>query len=632
MPVAELPPGMARGQEVSPPIERPFQLQTRTLEVKYQETIDFAELDVLGHYPDDSIEVYSRSARKVQRIKDIGYWNFTHLVYTLGPASQRFHGGREAISSMRTLDQLKEAIAYFGGRVSLIDKAPIGEGVWWAGDQIVLVNGGRAAVFDPATCKLATQDVPRVAGQILDFSSNEEWIDFAALQADLDRAAAAVGWRDGVLNEVAGLLEKWFWKSPVDHLVTAGLVAASFIQTLWPWRPEVTLTGASDSGKTTMIHGVLAPLFGDLGLYCDHPTEAGVRQILKNRAKVVIIDEFENAATRRRFLDISRSSSQGTQIIRGTSDQRGTRYAWRHLLWMASIESGLIEQADRNRFIVLELLPPPPDKRGALKLPPAAAIKKLGREFLAAILAAVGRAMKLADELKCCRVEGAPGRVVENYAVPAAALAAIRGLDDDGARALLVDLMRGKDLAAQGGSDSDDLMTDLLSARIDGGQGRHCNVAEVLSSQAAWEEFHKPLQRHGMAVVQTESRGRRGAAYHLDESTRLFIAPKIVRSKCLRFTRFQDLDLNQLVSRLPGAEPARIRLLGHICAGYKVPIQSWVERDHATNAANAVVDAADRAIQLAPEDQYYSDLSSNGHINPGSVSGQIGSEGDPYDV
>jgi ABC-type uncharacterized transport system YnjBCD ATPase subunit len=61
--------------------------------------------------------------------------------------------------------------------------------------------------------------------------------------------------------------------------VAACLAACSWVQTLWPWRPEVAVTGPSDSGKSTLFQ-FIKRFFGRLSEFFDKPTEAAIRQLV----------------------------------------------------------------------------------------------------------------------------------------------------------------------------------------------------------------------------------------------------------------------------------------------------------------------------------------------------------------
>ena len=133
----------------------------------------------------------------------------------------------------------------------------------------------------------------------------------------------------------------------------------------------------------------------------------------------------EQAADSDRVFEVS---ARGGEIARGTADQRGRRFGLRHIAWLAAIELGLTREADRNRFILLELDRPPQEKFGRMNLPTEAQLADLGLKLLALAVAHVHAADRLAQKLKSHGVAGVPSRIVESYATPAALLAAIQGL------------------------------------------------------------------------------------------------------------------------------------------------------------------------------------------------------------
>src|SRR5262249_25141611 len=157
-----------------------------------------------------------------------------------------------------------------------------------------------------------------------------------------------------------------------------GLVLATWIQTLWPWRPQVSITGASRAGKSTLFDTV-SGLFGKLTLASSGSTAAGIRQATKSSAKVIFVDEFEAKKHRAEVLEMLRSSGGGTPTLRGTTKHRSLGFKLRHIVWVAGIESGLRRDRDRTRFIGLELVKLPPDQHGGLEIPSEFELADLGQ-------------------------------------------------------------------------------------------------------------------------------------------------------------------------------------------------------------------------------------------------------------
>jgi hypothetical protein len=262
-----------------------------------------------------------------------------------------------------------------------------------------------------------------VNGRVLDFGSPVAWYDYDEISNYLTNAKDR-DWCIGVMDEATKLFGQRYWKHEMSDMLATSLVACTWVQTVWPWRPLVVVTGPSNSGKTMFFGDALRRIFGKLGAHVEKPTEAGIRQYVRNDAIALLVDEFEHDQHRQKVLELFRASSRGGEVIRGTSDQKGRRFGLRLLPWMAAVETGLKREADRNRYIIFET--ERPDGRGnGLNLPPEESLANLGMRILAVALTHVFPAVELADWLKRQKFDGVPSRVIESFSVPVAMLASL---------------------------------------------------------------------------------------------------------------------------------------------------------------------------------------------------------------
>jgi hypothetical protein len=235
------------------------------------------------------------------------------------------HDGKDQVEGKVTMEEVRRSIALLASDVDLAEVGTLGQGVWPAGahapGKLVLVNGGEAGLYDPDRNELGTVTAPRLGGQtIIDFTATRPWADFAALRGLLEKAAD-LAWCRSVLEEAHAVFRLWNWKHPQDAWTTPLLVACTFVQTVWPWRPEVAVTGPSDCGKSTLL-GVLKALFGRLSFYSSKPTEAGIRQRVRNNACAIMVDEFENDGKRQAVLELFRTTSQGgAELVRAAAQR-----------------------------------------------------------------------------------------------------------------------------------------------------------------------------------------------------------------------------------------------------------------------------------------------------------------------
>lgn len=127
------------------------------------------------------------------------------------------------------------------------------------------------------------------------------------------------------------------------------------------WRPHMAITGAAQSGKSTIIKGV-SNLLRPLALTIEgNSTEAGVRQSIGSDARPVIIDEFEtessqDAARVGRIVRLMRSTSSATgETARGTPEGKPLQFNLRAIFIVGAINLYRVSAADTSRIIRLEL-------------------------------------------------------------------------------------------------------------------------------------------------------------------------------------------------------------------------------------------------------------------------------------
>jgi hypothetical protein len=355
----------------------------------------------------------------------------------------------------------------------------------------------------------------------------------------------------------------------------AALVPATFIQACWTWRPLVSIIGASDSGKSTLLSQVIVPVLGEWTIAADRSTEAGLRQRIGCNAAPVVIDEFDLYKHRQQVLELFRTASRGGEILRGTADQTGMSYGVRHIGWFAAIESGDVWGQDRNRFIRLELLPP--RNRGELVLPGSRELGELGRVLTAAAIWAAPRAVELAESIRNTAVAGIHGRLVESFAVPAA-MHAVMMHGREVTREVAVDTLRrmigGRAaLIGQGERDEVQLLRDILRTTVrvpepsPNGNGTvqvARTVAHILANEGRPNGRAALGSPNSVAVATVAAMGVRLYRPRDEDGLRLFIADDVVRRELLQDTRWSESRIDQLLTRLNGANREQQRLDGTV--------------------------------------------------------------------
>ncbi len=406
------------------------------------------------------------------------------------------------------------------------------------------MNGRQAAVYRPGKGLFQTRK-PFAGDHVLEFRSSRRWYRFGRLRKYIEQAGDPA-WAAAVFAEATRLFAEWRWGAPDDARVTAALVACTVVQHCLHWRPQIGLTGATNSGKSTLLE-TLNLLFGALALHTEKATEAGLRQAVGNRSCAIVIDEFEADGQRVQVLKLLRTSARGANIVRGTSDQKGKQFGLKHIAWVAAIELGLKNDTDRNRFIILETLRPDDDKFGTMNLPTDDAIAELGQKLAAIGIRHVLAADPLAVKLKTTRVPGVPTRVIESFAVPAAMVATACGQDEEAARKILREMLAGRNFTGRAQSDHDGLLRAIMNSLVAVRAGVQHPVSQILTNPLVFADAHPTLIKMGVAGA-SEKPGRRPTTP--EGCTHLFIDPDTACRHLLKGTPWADKDVKELLLRI----------------------------------------------------------------------------------
>lgn len=149
----------------------------------------------------------------------------------------------------------------------------------------------------------------------------------------------------------------------IDHMLLLGWLVVAPVAGALSWRPHIWITGGSNTGKSTIMQGVVYKIIKKICHYFQgNTTEAGVRQTIKCDSKPVIFDEFETEDERSaqrigHLVELMRQASSETdgQVAKGTPSGQAIFYRPRFSALVSSIRVSLPNEADRTRFTVLEL-------------------------------------------------------------------------------------------------------------------------------------------------------------------------------------------------------------------------------------------------------------------------------------
>jgi len=538
-------------------------------------------LTVLGQYEGSrSVEVYSEPKKKRETIPDLNRFSIPELTLLVGeePVQEFIHDGKEVQPGMSRISDVRNAIANEASDEYFNPEQQHGAGPWLIEEQIVLVKTREIGLVKGD--KIETSSIPFYEGWILDTSqATGDWVNFDVLSRYLAEAQRDE-WCQGVFTEAESHFAKWPWNQAPAPKIVASLVICSWLQTMWDWRPEVFLTGGSDTGKSMLIGEVLSRLFGNLALYVHKPTEAAIRQHVQHHGKIILIDEFEHDQHRQKVLELFRTSSRGGLTIRGTSDQKGVSFQLRHIPWFAAIETGLKKQPDKNRFVILDLNEIPADKRGKITLPTADQLRDLGLRLLAVGLRHFHRAKAFALDLRGYQIDGVPGRCVETYGVPCGMYSAIFGHRLDEAQTNMRTWLAPWDFATQSERDHVMLLQAIYTSEVNLGHGKRSTVSALLALQTMRID---PDESEALARLKikdaTEALANVGIKRVVKKNgdVVIYFHPPVV-SRLLRGTEFENQLIGQFLRRLDGAKDGVQQRLGSISPrGIEVP-ESTVEK------------------------------------------------------
>lgn len=167
---------------------------------------------------------------------------------------------------------------------------------------------------------------------------------------------------DAACQQFPELIKQLKWEFPDQARWFAGWQVCALIGGALPWRPHIWLTGGAQSGKTT-LSGIIKKILLNNCLYIKSvSTEAGIRQTLKADCLSVVMDEAEreDASSHNRIQSIltlarQASSDDDSKIVKGSPTGIALNFQIRSPFCLSSINSSLIQTADKTRFTNIEL-------------------------------------------------------------------------------------------------------------------------------------------------------------------------------------------------------------------------------------------------------------------------------------
>jgi len=540
---------------------------------------------VVGRVQDTNfIETYSVFSRTSYTIKSINSFSIFEATLAYGgqAVSAVISQEKDPPPGKVPMSVVKQAIATVASGNIIADRDSLGAGIWEIEDDIVLVGKASAHRYTPGRQFLPIKS-PLHRGRRIDFSSSIVWYD-EPRAADLLRSAADPRWRRQVIDDLLELFALWDnWVLPSSVEIGTGLVLASWVQTLWRFRPHVCIAGPSDCGKTTFVGTAMKGMFNGLFAPMQKGTEAGVRQKIRNSAMIMALDEFEGDGNRQGILDLLRTSTRGEMgSPRGTANGKGQEYGLKHIAWTSGIEVGLTEGADKNRFIALDLKAVDLSNldRKKLVVPATAYLHELGERSAATAVYTIRQARDMAEQIAATvRVEGVDTRYVEGMAVPASMLVLNLGGTLEDACGYVRAWIEEREIKQNKVSDEEELIEAISNSKI-GESGKMYTVAyllEVLKGYSLGEDWNFSLDtKFSLSGTDADRMLQANGIRYFRDRRSVGIHPPQVKRFLLANTRFQFKDLGQLVGRVNGVSKDRQRIASKTAVVYVVPEETFI--------------------------------------------------------
>jgi hypothetical protein len=176
------------------------------------------------------------------------------------------------------------------------------------------------------------------------------------------------GGAEGPAARVLLDLGHWNWSRPgLDQQLLLGWVCASFYAGALEWRPHGWINGPRAAGKSTLFR-YLAELLHYPGgcVMTGNTTAAGLRIVLGDDALPVLFDDAEAGETPERIrmlVELMRSASSGTLVLRGTADHGNAAFTVRFTGLVNSILRPPLTSQDLSRLMLLNVEPLPEGAR-----------------------------------------------------------------------------------------------------------------------------------------------------------------------------------------------------------------------------------------------------------------------------
>jgi Toprim-like/CHC2 zinc finger len=513
---------------------------------------EFKSFEVIGELEDGKIVIQSKDNGKIYTVN-------INKELTLEKAIQ-FGGEEVRRRVVRNVERAKEPgkIHFYDLRQDIILKARkkqrgklrwVGQGISLLDDgRLLVVNGDAVYTWNGTAFESCTSAT--IENKFIARNTSRKWISFRLLE----KAVLSMTTERGkeIVVKAIQLVQQWGFGGAYDHALVAGFILSQMIQAVWLWRPHLWLTGPQGSGKTLLVN-LCEEIAGELSRRFEGSsiTEAGFRQSIKHDFCLAYIDEFErnSSSAREQIISYLRTAGRGGPIVKGTPGQEAIEYMLKHMVLVASIETGLVRAAEKTRFLTVELKK---DPERDPHIPTVEEMERLRVEFFAVALWSAFRAKKLVNQLG--RIQGYGPRLIEAFAVPLSMLSVLDPEPLESLKKNVMGVLENLKERGDGNIPEDEvrLLDDILTSKIrvavtdDSGHTVYVDRSIQWLLQSSSELHKNDLKTHGIKKC--------------DDG--VFFDCKVVSRELLRNTLWKEMQIASILGRLPGTEESQRRING----------------------------------------------------------------------
>lgn len=477
--------------------------------------------------------IYSSGTGSTVQIKDLNRFSRVNAIEQFGLAAmvKIAEDPNSRSGNQYLMNEVRTAIAC-GRAIAMSSRSDIvGQGIWKSKEderEILLCSGSGVYLWDGSN--LTKLNRARAGGYSFRIERQKDWFDPDLLRKNLDLSADPV-WCKEIWKRLIKMLGSWAWSSEHCPAMIAGLIGATWCQSVWKWRPMVAVTGKTSSGKTTLLHSLFSEEghFGNNSIRTFVSSAAGLRQIVRDNSYYLALDEWDSLTQNRsgEILKLLRGSGPGDSVILGSASHKAHEFRMKMICWIAGVHCGLDSEMDENRFVRVELnrhenwIPPKISQWGDLRHPLMAIAVRYG--------SVASRVALEASKMVDCR--GLHDRAGDNLAVPAAMIAASSG----GTVQDAVEMAQtwANSIYYEVNETSTpyhlEMLDEILSATIDCGGGQKLPLADAINEPDFSDTEYERQVISQLGVCVTEHNGHKCLAIRTSQiirALRLQMSPK----------------------------------------------------------------------------------------------------------